>query len=447
MSAPPDPRPPRATASRMLLVARGFPPYADPTSYRWLRFVRALVRHGWQVDVLTVRAEPLAEQYDERLTAQIPAEVGVHRVYPGFYQKRVVRARREKIQTQRAGSGGTAGAARRPRELPLRGVLRRMDEALERFKIPDPSFEWIPWGIRRGVALHRACPYDLLVSSAAPFSSHVVAHAIARKSHLRWVADFSDPYLLDPFVQRSAWRRALDGRMEGSWMATLDGIIVPVQEMADLYRAHYPGLQGERIHLVPYGYADELYATVAPRVLPGFSIVHTGVFYPGMRDPTPFLQAVARVRDVPLRVVHAGGLTDAFRRLIEDLGIASRFDDRGFLSKAEVASLQLGGSCLLLIGNKGGVQLPGKLLDYFGARRPILALPNDAHDIAANLVAATGSGEVVENEPGAIASAIRRLHGWWSEGTLDRRFNLGAGGEFAWARQEEKLVEALARHV
>ena len=78
---------------RVLVVARGFPPTSDPTSYRWLRFAGGLARHGWNVEVLTAEPTPKFEYFDPGLSLRIPAEVTVHRAYAGPYQPRVWRAR------------------------------------------------------------------------------------------------------------------------------------------------------------------------------------------------------------------------------------------------------------------------------------------------------------------------------------------------------------------
>lgn len=446
MGMPSDARSAPRGGPRLLLVSRWFPPHSDPTSYRWLRFVTALAQRGWTIDVLTVQPEPHADYYDEGLLDLVPPEVTIHRVYAGLYQGRIDRWRRRSPPATGAVAGGGARPARPGPVRLLRQILKTPDHLIGPLKFPDPTFEWIPWGARRGIALHRERAYDLLVSSSAPFSSHVVAARIRRACGIPWVGDFSDPFIDTPFVRRPRWRLALDRRLEASWMRALDAMIVPTQEMADLCSRQYPVMSPARVHVVSYGYPEELYASLEPRRLEGFTIVHTGVFYADLRDPTPFFRGLSQVRDLPIRVHHAGGLHGPFQDEIQRLGIGHLIVQHGFLPRREAAALQMGGSCLLLIGNKGGVQLPGKLLDYFGAGRPVLALRNDAHDIAADLVAHTGAGLVVENEPAAIAGALRSLVGWWQAGDLDGRFNTGVGREFAWSRQEEKLAGVLARY-
>jgi len=438
---------PATGGPRLLLVARRFAPHSDPTAYRWLRFVTALTKRGWQVEVLTVVAQLVEHYVDARLLEEIPASVLVHRVDPGPIEQRVWRAKARKGGAPRVGDVGAPDTTPRrgPRAL-AREFVRRAYEALTPMVSPDPTVEWLPWAVPAGRRLLRERRFDLVASSSSPFSSHAAARAIVRGTGVPWVGDFSDPLADNVFIRRPGWRRAIDRRLERDWLTTMDGVIVPVREMVELFRARYPGIDGGKLHVVPYGYPEELYETLPARPLEGFTIVHTGVFYPGPRDPTPMFLALAKVKDLPLRVHHAGGMTPEYFRVLEREGVAGRFEHHGYLGRADVVALQKSATCLIAIGNRGGLQLPGKLLDYIGAKRPILMLKNDAHDIGADLVASTRTGLVVDNAPDAIAAGIRQLYGWWRDGSLDSRFSLGAGGEYAWAHQEARLIEVLERY-
>jgi hypothetical protein len=214
-----------------------------------------------------------------------------------------------------------------------------------------------------------------------------------------------------------------------------------------MFLGQHPDFPEESIHVVPYGYDETLYASTTPAVFQGFTIVHTGTFYPRLRDPGPFFEALAMVRDLPIRVVHAGVINAEWSARLERLGIADRFEVLGLLSREEIAPLQLGGACLLLIGNRGGLQLPGKLLDYLGARRPIFALRNDAHDIAADLVERHGAGLVVANDPPLIAEGLRRLYAWWKESSLDARYVHDGAQEYSWTSLEDRLDRVLRTHI
>ncbi|HEY2956434.1 MAG TPA: glycosyltransferase [Candidatus Eisenbacteria bacterium] len=427
---------------RALIVACGFPPTSDPTSYRWLRFAGGLARLGWGVEVLTPRPAPRFEFFDPALAERISAEVAVHRAHPGIYQPRVWRARLSRAVAVPDATGKRAGRGSGARDVP-RTLLRDLDQRLHSWKVPDPTFEWIVPGVLLGLRLLARRRFDLIVSSAAPFSSHVVAHRLHRWSRVPWVADFSDPFADNPFVARPGWRRRMDRALEASWFRDLEAAIVPVPEMKALFLRQHPRLRPESIHVVPYGFDEELLAAARPHRFEGFTIVHTGSFYPALRDPGPFFQALAAVRDLPIRTVHAGVLAPEMAEAMRRLGLEERFEVLGLRPREEVCSLQLGGSCLLVIGNRGGVQLPGKVLDYLGAGRPILALENDAHDIAARMVREAGAGPVVPNEPQAIERAIRQLFDWWRDGSLDSRFRHDGARRYSWSSLERELDRAL----
>ena len=442
--------PPARSAPRVLVVARGFPPNSDPTSYRWLRFSDGLARLGWQVEVLTAEPTPKFEYFDPGLSRRISPNVRFHRAHAGILQPRVWRARLEKLRRDEAAGHGASARAAGPAAAPAgtpRAWLRAMDDALTPFKIPDATFEWIPAGTLLGLRVLARRRFDVIVSSAAPFSSHVIAQQLHAWTRTPWIGDFSDPYSANPFNPRPEWRQRVDARLEASWFRSMAGAIVPVPEMKALFVREHPDFPEDRVHVIPYGFDEVLYATLPPHRFEGFTLVHTGTFYAGLRDPGPFFEGLARVQDLPIRVVHAGVLQPDWLARLEALGISDRFEVLGLLSREAIAPLQLGASALLLIGNRGGLQLPGKLLDYLGARRPILALRNDVRDIAADLVAARCAGPVVPNQPEAIAAGLRQLYAWWKEGTLDGRFEHDGAPEFTWTRLERALDQALSSHL
>jgi hypothetical protein len=397
------------------------------------------------VEVLTTRVVPKFEYYDPELAGRVPKDIEVHRVFPGWIEPSMDRARLKRAAPMpHANGSGRSDAVER---ITPRTLLRELYLWLHPFKIPDPTFEWIIPGILRGLRLIAHRRYDLIVSSGAPFSSHVVAHALARWSRAPWVADFSDPYADNPFVARPPWRGRVDRGLEAGWFRRMSGAIVPVPEMKSMFLRHHPDFPAERLHVLSYGYDETLYASTTPAAFERFTVVHTGSFYPELRDPGPFFEALALTLDVPLHVIHAGILQPGWVRQLHDLGIADRFEVLGLLSREAIAPLQLGGACLLLIGNRGGLQLPGKLFDYLGAGRPIFALRNDRHDIAADLVKHHGAGLVVPNEPADIAAGLRQIYGWWKDGSLGTRYRHSGGEGYAWSRLEDRLDLELRSHL
>src|SRR5262249_12347148 len=118
--------------------------------------------------------------------------------------------------------------------------------------------------------------------------------------------------------------------------------------------------------------------------LPGdrFTIVHAGAFF-GQRTPRPFLEALAallaRRPDLQGRIVarFVGDLRGADRSWAPGLGIDDAWQEDGFLPHAESIRAQREADALLLLipraNGRGDAVLSGKVFEYIGARRPILA--------------------------------------------------------------------------
>jgi glycosyltransferase involved in cell wall biosynthesis len=92
--------------------------------------------------------------------------------------------------------------------------------------------------------------------------------------------------------------------------------------------------------------------------------------------------------------------------MIEDAGLERIVRHVGVLSRSDAIALQRSADVLVLLTSPSLVwELPGKVFEYFGARRPILALARDNE--AARLVEDTGTGWTVA--PDDIDAIVARL--------------------------------------
>lgn len=62
---------------------------------------------------------------------------------------------------------------------------------------------------------------------------------------------------------------------------------------------------------------------------------------------------------------------------------------------------------LLLLGNRGGVQVPSKLYDYPGMRKPILMLQETPDDEASQIIASVDAGWIVNNNEHSIVQFFK----------------------------------------
>lgn len=398
---------------RLLLVAHHFPPYGGPRSRRWVRLIRHLAPF-YDFDVLTVRHAKGVGAYEPLEESSISGNATVYRTYPGPLYGFSYRLLPPAKPGGRSGAGSTT----------LRNAFKKIFRTVfEFFLVPDKMVEWLPWGYGAARRLVKRRPYDAIISSAFPYSDHVLAYLIQRRTGLPWIADFGDPWAFNdalPFPER---RRVLDRRIEAALLKRMDAVVVTTREAEESYRAHYRFLGPGKTLVLPNGYDEEEYADLIPERGNRFRIVYTGIFYKD-RGPENLFEALTRV-DFDLELVIAG---DVPRRYVDDVerkGLSGKVIFLGHCPHARALSLQKGADILLLLGWAKGRQIPAKVFEYIGAGRPILALRSDADDIAARLVETRRRGLVAWNRIEAIVSAIGEFHDLWRRGVLDRRFELG----------------------
>jgi glycosyltransferase involved in cell wall biosynthesis len=145
-------------------------------------------------------------------------------------------------------------------------------------------------------------------------------------------------------------------------------------------------------------------------------LVHTGKLSGGWgRHPGTLFEAMTLLAErlpaaaARIQLVLAGRLDVAERRLIESAGLSKMLSHVGQLTRPEALALQRRADVLVLITAPDLVwELPGKLFEYIGAGRPVLALAEGNE--AARVVHETGVGwTVAPLDVPAIAQALERI--------------------------------------
>lgn len=373
-------------ARTVLMIAFQFPPFAGSSAVqRTLRFAQYLPRFGWKPVVLTVH--PRA--YEKALAVkgnEIPPGVEVHRAF-GLDAARHV---------------GLFG--RYPRKL----------------AIPDRWSSWRPFAVRAARRIIGRQRVDLLWSTFPIATAHAVGRDVARETDIPWIAEFRDPmwqgdYPHDPLVN-SAWRS-----LEADIFGTAARVVVTTPGAKRLYAERFPAFPAANLVVVHNGYDEEVFrraqsgpATDARRTGGPLQLVHSGVIYPGERDPTHLLAAVSALK-------RQGRLSSGTLQLVlrasgndESLGRALRANDIADVVRLEPAvdylsairELLAADGLLLLQGADCNAQIPAKLYEYLRARRPIVALTDPQGDTA-RMLADSGVGTVAPlNSQAAIECAL-----------------------------------------
>jgi len=272
--------------------------------------------------------------------------------------------------------------------------------------LPDPDIGWLPFAVRAGVPVIRRAGIDVILSSAPPFTAHLVAARLKRLTGKPFLADFRDPWSQNPYIavrRFQKMRRPVDRVLERRVMKCADAITTVSGPIADAFRDLRGKGIGRKVCVIANGYDPNEFAGMIHHPPAIFTITYTGSFYGGARSPAPFMAALAELIEggvIPrdkIRVRIIERFSQHTARLAARYELSDVVTVRACLSHAEAIREQLNASVLLLIVRsdcRGIGVYTGKLFEYLGARRPILALaPKEG--VAAELVREADAGTVV----------------------------------------------------
>jgi len=417
----------------LLLITYVFPPMGGPGAQRPLQTARVLAELGWDVTVLTV-ADPPTSLRDDSALESLPASVRVERAW-SLEPTRALQWLRRGRQAD-GGEGSSAGYSGAPS-----GFIRLVQACF----MPDEKVGWTPWAVRAARRLHSERPFDVVLASGPPFTAFRVASKVSRRLRVPWVADVRDPlvgnYFFAPATPLHA--RYLRG-FERAVALGAARTVAATHEIAADIATRNPEV-ARRITTITNGFDPaDFPGTREGRDPEHFTISYVGSFQGPIR-PDTFLGGIERARAVDpqlardLRVRFVGpkpsGLSGGAASLVEATGYVPHGEAVREMEAADVLLLVLGD-----LPHLRGV-LTGKLPEYLGARRPVLALvPEGA---ARDALERTGAAQIVApDDPEGVAQAVLRLHRAWKDGSLPEP-DPAVVGEFDRMQLVKRLSELL----
>jgi len=383
---------------KVLIISYYFPPSGGPGVQRVLKFVKFLPEFGWEPIVLTVNGGDFPAR-DESLLKEIPRSTKVYRtkIFEPYRLYRKLTGKPESapvdVENIRLGSGKRSVAER------IASFVR------ESFFIPDARIGWYPYAVPFGVELIKRETVDAIYSSSPPYSSAVIARELHRKTGLPWIAGFRDPWIgfisspdrwyfpkmIDKYLERSVYEDA--NLVECAWR----GIVKDFQEK-------YPDVNPLKCLHLPNGFDPADYPDCPEDAHEQFTVAYTGSMY-GRRNPETFLRAVEElvnegkvdVRKIRLKFI--GRFGAEVKTMLNQTPLREAVEIIPYIAHRESIVELLKADCLLLVVDESKESeeiVPGKVFEYLGARRPILALAQEG--AVAEILRETKSGTVVPNQ-------------------------------------------------
>lgn len=347
----------------VLVVAYYFPPLGLSGVQRIAGFVRHLPEYGWKPTVLT--AKPAGYfAHDDSLWAPIQ-EAGI----------RIIQTRSlDPTRFFRAGS-----TVRLPRES-NRQVLASISNWVF---VPDNKLGWMPFAVRAGLRGASLKPFNAVFSSAPPYTAHLVGSKIAQRLKLPLIVDFRDDWVGNPrHIYPTPLHRQLHVRQERRVLQNASAVTTINRPILDGLQARHKHLEILG-HVIPHGYEEQRDSSVTRKNHENkLRFVYTGVFYDA-QTPEYFLRGLREflIQHPEMRervtAIFAGLVPDYFARLVRSLKLEQVVQYVGYLEHSSVVALQQKADILwMTIGSRPGASQisTGKLFEYMGTRKPILAL-------------------------------------------------------------------------
>jgi glycosyltransferase involved in cell wall biosynthesis len=260
----------------------------------------------------------------------------------------------------------------------------------------------------------------VILSSAPPFTCHLVAGLLSRCCDVKWVADLRDPWSRAlGEAGNDALGKAISIVGSGQTIHRADAVILNTQPMRDEFRQHYGPALAEKFYVVTNGYDEELvepYRNQLKHHQEKLIITHVGSLY-RERNPQSILQALSLLiqkGSIPANSVElhfVGGISKQFavQQMVSSLNLQSVVHLTPTVSHGNSLRCLAQSDVLLVIQPGTHLQVPVKLYEYIAFRKPILALaPAGA---VADIVQQGNLGIVADpDDVEAIAQALSQLY-------------------------------------
>jgi len=419
-------------ARRIVIVTWHFPPSEEIGGKIVWRLAKALAASGCDVRVLTPPVSEILHR-DDGYAREMPPRLRVVRSGMGSdvvgAAARFVRGLRSRRAQSPAPAEASAATAATPSPARRASRMRALAATFAAW-MPQRRDRWVAVGAKALRDLLAEEPADLVLSVSPAFQAHeVVLHARNGLAGARWFAWLHDPgahyvhasgFIADrPLLERLQYHRR--SAIEQRVFVSADRMLVTTPELAGVYAAFLPELDAPLVTPCGFDPAEFPRPSLHPRGQK-LVIVHVGTIYQ-QRTPRPIVESLARLRALgryapgEVEMEFVGRLENEEGKqlgsIIETLGMSDVVKFIPQVSQAEALRIVSDADVGLVLAPGQPMQVPAKIFEYIGLRRPVLAVSDGA---TSALVRDTGIGYACEQHE--LDTVLDDLLSTWRDGRL-----------------------------
>ena len=386
---------------RLLYLAYWVPPRNAIGTLRSVNVLKHLPKFGWDITTVTAAVDP-----EEGRGSMIAPYVET-----GYFD---IKGSIKRLAGIRNGKPPAGLPARTPNGVNKHGALRRIATMLSSVvSYPDDYVGWLPYAVGTTRRLIARGGWDAMLTSAPPMTTNLIA-ALSHGS-VPWIADLRDLWAENDSSERTMIQALFDNRLERASLSRATALTAASELSAARFQRRFPGTPCFPIY---NGFDAEEWQNVPFDRESRCTFVYAGHLYSGKRDPTVLFAALRSILNDGLAApeeVRVDFYTPHDSWVLQLIGayrLEGIVEVQGFVDRAAVLAAERRANRLLVLSWDGptaeGV-VAGKLFEYFGARRPVLAIGGPQRFAVEDLLRETGAGvrcRTVEETRAAILAAL-----------------------------------------
>ena len=349
---------------KVLVISYYFPPMGLSGVQRTLKFTKYFKDYNWEPTVLTT-SDIAYYAHDNSLLKEVEdANVNIVRVGGGDINSLLKK-------------NGTV-------KIPREKIRKLFSYISSTFFIPDNKVGWSKKALVKAREILRNEKFDIIYVTAPPFSSVYMAVELKKEFRIPLVIDYRDLWYESYFsFYPTLFHKSMNKKMEYNALKEADKITVTNRSIKEKLLNTYKFLSFDDVIIISHGYDPKDFENLEPvaKTNSRLIIAYSGIFME-YNTPKYFLKAFKEISlekpeiaaNIELHFI--GLLRIENQKLIRKLHLEEFVKDFGYIEHSDaVRQLISSDVCWFMIGNKKNIDAlrPGKLYEYIGAKKPIIA--------------------------------------------------------------------------
>jgi len=370
---------------KVLVIAYYFPPMGLSGVQRTLKFVKYLKEFNWEPTVIT-SGDVGYFAHDNSLTNELNS-LNINVIRIGGKEPNAILSK--------------FGTIKLPSEF-IRRILNKISQTIF---IPDNKVSWSKKVYKKVEEILAEENFDAIFITCPPFSAFSYVSRIRKKSDIPIFVDYRDLWYESYFsFYPSSIHKYLSKKEEYNSLKAVDRILVTNRKIKEKLLKDFPFLSFDDVVILPHGFDPQDFERIpaVPKPKNKLVLMYSGIFM-AYNTPKYFLKAFKQISverpDIAAEIeLHfVGYLGKENKKLIRKLNLREFVKDYGYVDHDDsISKIKSADVLWFMVDRLKNIDaiLPGKIYEYIGAQKPIIAcVPEGAAKMA---VEEYGAGFICE---------------------------------------------------